>query len=349
MGREGNEMTVEGITMTQKGIPEKKRFIRLLDAYGKDQQGFFSGAHEILKDEMGSLVPVIKNMEGEGMGGHEFLSEKIYYCYCYHPNSSAETISISCSSHYLQLFIAIKGHIDIRIPARSYCAIRPNSAQIMHYEDGEVELSVGKDEIEVMVINIHESLIDPAKPYFEHLVGFLQQAHKGGIRTFSPSPVPITQQIRQITYELAQKKYSGCFLSHFIEFKVLELLLLFLSEWMLLRDPGVGASEVDLDTVAQMQKVRDLLLEDLSVTPTLRQLAFGVGTNEFHLKANFKAVFGKTVLAYLRDYRMEVAKTRLIETDDKIVDIAGDLGYKHATHFSAAFKKYHGKLPKDFR
>ncbi|MFC4874714.1 helix-turn-helix domain-containing protein [Negadavirga shengliensis] len=45
----------------------------------------------------------------------------------------------------------------------------------------------------------------------------------------------------------------------------------------------------------------------------------------------------------------EVAKTRLIETDDKLVDIAGDLGYRHATHFSAAFKKYHGKLPKDFR
>jgi AraC-like DNA-binding protein len=43
---------------------------------------------------------------------------------------------------------------------------------------------------------------------------------------------------------------------------------------------------------------------------------------------------------------MGIAKTRLLDPKLKISDIAEKLGYKHATHFSAAYKKHFGELPR---
>jgi len=42
---------------------------------------------------------------------------------------------------------------------------------------------------------------------------------------------------------------------------------------------------------------------------------------------------------------MEYAKSLLVENDLSIAEIADKTGYKHATHFTTAFKKYFGFLP----
>nr|WP_301005439.1 helix-turn-helix transcriptional regulator [Lunatimonas sp.] len=87
----------------------------------------------------------------------------------------------------------------------------------------------------------------------------------------------------------------------------------------------------------------------LSDPPSLRKLALEVGTNESHLKRHFKEAFHQTVYGFVIDKRMEKALELLKDKDLKIVEIAERLGYKHATHFSAAFKKYFGGHPKDYR
>lgn len=46
---------------------------------------------------------------------------------------------------------------------------------------------------------------------------------------------------------------------------------------------------------------------------------------------------------------MTKAKDLLRGTQMPIYQIAEDVGYKNATHFSAAFKKYYGELPKQYR
>ncbi|GAB3894379.1 helix-turn-helix transcriptional regulator [Spirosoma agri] len=52
-----------------------------------------------------------------------------------------------------------------------------------------------------------------------------------------------------------------------------------------------------------------------------------------------------TVFGYLNQFKMEKAKDLLTAGQTKISAIARSLGYKHATHFTAAFKKYFGFLP----
>ncbi len=43
------------------------------------------------------------------------------------------------------------------------------------------------------------------------------------------------------------------------------------------------------------------------------------------------------------------AKQLLLNWELSIAQIADQLGYKHATHFTAAFKKNTGELPKEFQ
>lgn len=104
----------------------------------------------------------------------------------------------------------------------------------------------------------------------------------------------------------------------------------------------LGLKKEELD---RMQEVKEILMRNIESQFSLRTLAHMVGTNEFNLKKNFKAAFGTTVYGYFNQYKMEQAKAMLIEGDTKVAEVSGKMGYKHATHFTSAFKKYFGYLP----
>lgn len=325
--------------MTDKEIPGKKYFNSLLDNCSGNEDGFQPLAN--------SGWPLFRELEAADLRGHEFLSEKIYYCYCVKSEQVDESIYVKCDTAYVQLIQGLRGSVTIWREEEPLLKVSPNTAQVVSYPKGEIRVTAdSKETVEVVVINIHKSLIDPKKPYLTALNSFIQNQRADTFSRFSPFPIPIGYQMRQIIEELSGKKYSGCFLSHFIEIKILELLLHYLDECT---EKTPARLDSNQRVVQQMEEVRRILLQNLSHTPTLKTLAAAVGTNEFHLKTHFKSHFGKTVMGFLRDYKMNWAKKQLTDTECRINDIAERLGYKHATHFSAAFKKYHGKLPKEFR
>ena len=67
------------------------------------------------------------------------------------------------------------------------------------------------------------------------------------------------------------------------------------------------------------------------------------------LKQCFKAVYGTAIYTYMRNYRMDLAASRLTQTDEPITVIAGQVGYTNTSKFSEAFKKVKGKTPLEYR
>ena len=53
--------------------------------------------------------------------------------------------------------------------------------------------------------------------------------------------------------------------------------------------------------------------------------------------------------AYLRQFRLEKAIVLLLETDLPIQEIAFDIGFKSASHFSVSFLEVYGLSPKMYR
>jgi AraC-like DNA-binding protein len=102
------------------------------------------------------------------------------------------------------------------------------------------------------------------------------------------------------------------------------------------------------DQVSKMEMAREILESDLQNPPQIAELARMVGMCETFLKIYFKVSFGNTIGGYVLTRRMEIAKQLFLEGRLNVSEIAREVGYKHTTHFSAAFKKATGVLPKDF-
>lgn len=63
----------------------------------------------------------------------------------------------------------------------------------------------------------------------------------------------------------------------------------------------------------------------------------------------FRGVVGVAPATYLTNWRMEVAKTRLIETSDPIALIGSSVSYSSESAFSKAFARHVGTAPSAFR
>jgi len=92
---------------------------------------------------------------------------------------------------------------------------------------------------------------------------------------------------------------------------------------------------------------RDRLLRDLANPPTIAELARETGLNQLKLKRGFKAVFGHSIYALFQRERMDHARHLL--RDHGVTETAMILGYSNVSHFSSAFRKQFGVLPREAR
>jgi AraC-like DNA-binding protein len=94
----------------------------------------------------------------------------------------------------------------------------------------------------------------------------------------------------------------------------------------------------------KINRVKSLIDGHIESPLSIAELAHRVGTNETYLKKQFKESYGTTVHGYLLRIRMEKA-IQLLSEGHPVYDVAWKVGYKHATHFTHAFKKHFGYPP----
>lgn len=129
--------------------------------------------------------------------------------------------------------------------------------------------------------------------------------------------------------------------------KVLEI---FLKQLAFISNPkGEDLINLRQEEIRKAEKAKELIDENISNTYTISELSRIIGTNEQYLKQHFKHQFGMTIRTYILKNKMNHAKELLITGDLKVAVIANRIGYKHATHFTTAFKRYFGFLPNSIR
>lgn len=98
-----------------------------------------------------------------------------------------------------------------------------------------------------------------------------------------------------------------------------------------------------------IHQVHDLLTENLDSRITIEQLSRHFLMNPSTMKELFKAEYGSSIAAHIRQHRMEKASSLLLDTGDSLAQIARAVGYESQSKFSAEFKKVFGMLPSEFR
>ncbi len=133
----------------------------------------------------------------------------------------------------------------------------------------------------------------------------------------------------------------------YFKLKVLELLL-FLSIAEVC-EQGELRKYFPKKQVQIIKEIKRYMIDHIEKRFTLHELSekFNIGLTS--MKLCFKGVYGTSILAYMKDYRMRTAAFMLHQNHDSITTIAGKLGYENASKFAAAFKEIIGVCPLEYR
>lgn len=71
------------------------------------------------------------------------------------------------------------------------------------------------------------------------------------------------------------------------------------------------------------------------------------GLNTSKLKQDFKSIYATTIFKYITNLKMQKAKSLILDKNLSISQASFEVGYKNPQHFTVAFKKKFGILPKD--
>lgn len=93
-----------------------------------------------------------------------------------------------------------------------------------------------------------------------------------------------------------------------------------------------------------------LIQAELENVPALEDIARAVGTYEKKLLQIFRRELGLTVFAYVREARMDKARTLLRDHPEmSIEEVANLVGFQSSANFSTAFRKKEGLSPRRYR
>lgn len=154
---------------------------------------------------------------------------------------------------------------------------------------------------------------------------------------------PLLPEQHAIVHELLYCSLTGPFRRIYLEAKVWEFYALQAEQFSQAPPNVFKLSRQDIDRLYQ---VRDLMTQSMASPASLAELTRLTGLNLDKLKRGFKKVFGKTVFGYLHELRMAKAHELLVAGHHPIAEIAYAVGYKNPQHFTAAFKKRYGVLPR---
>lgn len=101
--------------------------------------------------------------------------------------------------------------------------------------------------------------------------------------------------------------------------------------------------------VQTVKAIRNYMVEHIQDHISLEELSKKFNISLTSMKICFKGVYGTSIYAYMKDYRIHTAALLLKQTNESITEIANKIGYENPSKFSDAFKKNIGILPSEYR
>jgi AraC-like DNA-binding protein len=198
-------------------------------------------------------------------------------------------------------------------------------------------------------------LIVLSKEYYFHLINqdsllhadFVQEIKNGKYTSISAQDLLVSHEMKQTINDIVECKRAGELKRLHTESKILELLMLQMEQ--LQNDQHDEVRKYTNLEQEKIEQARDILDQDFANPPVLPVLSRMVSLNEFKLKRGFKAYFGTTIYGYVTRLKMERARHLLVDQKMTIREVTYEVGFKHQSHLSEAFKKYFGILPSEIR
>ncbi len=99
----------------------------------------------------------------------------------------------------------------------------------------------------------------------------------------------------------------------------------------------------------RIKRVTSVLDEHYKDPPSLEQLAGGVGLSVSRLSHLFREETGMSIQGYVLERRLLAAGMMLVQTHERISQIAYRVGFGDVSNFNHAFKRRFGMSPRQYR
>ncbi len=209
----------------------------------------------------------------------------------------------------------------------------------------------------------HQALLgdDKENPTTEFFVGFSDIQLKGMEKNFFPLAdgghiLHTTGELRQKLFKLCSsmdaEKSLGSHGRYFVMKAFLMQMLVYVVRFQQPKsvEEPIGYAFESVNKKYVVEQIVNYFEDHYSEKISLERIAENMYLSTFYISKIFKSETGDTPIRHLINIRLEKAKEILEQTPGKsIKEVAAEVGYDDAYHFSKQFKKHYGISPSQIR
>lgn len=244
-----------------------------------------------------------------------------------------------------ELYVKLSGKLRMEAPRFGLVEVAGPAALLMYHEKGAVLQETLTARLRETCVSVHcrpeflRALLDADNANAADVLTSISQESPFGVRQF-----PLTPGLAGCVRSILSCQLRGRTRLLYQEAKVLELICLSIEA---LDQSRIGAAGTLLRRAdPRLDRARNLLSRQAHTIPSVRELARSIGMCESKLKREFKHAFGQTIFDFALERRMAMAMDLLREGSMPISEVAANVGYRHHTSFTAAFRRFYGFPPK---
>ncbi len=269
------------------------------------------------------------------------LSPDVFFASIDNHTNQTDTVSKTIHSRFVQFYFCLKGSVTFHF-TENYSRVLEEGQSFLIYQpevDLPLQISVSaKSRLDIVVMSIAELHQLFSNEIFKDVFS--------DVSTQVYEQQPISVVVREILSTILQIDINPKLQNLLMRNRLNELLFQYFGQKM---DQENSCPYLDNEQEAQkIHRVKEVLINDYSITHKIADLAHEVTLSEYKLKEGFKQLYGKTISQYMLQHRMQKGKSEIEKKNRKIKEIALDLGYDNPSHFIEAFKRTYGITPKQY-
>lgn len=190
---------------------------------------------------------------------------------------------------------------------------------------------------------LHFFYFDP-----EHLVGLMSLSERLSLETFAqtaqtriiPADEPVAREFVELVQSMSQRR------NFFYRCRILNLVAMIFGDAV----PSVTLPRTNVaTTLLRFEEIISRIPDSDLINYSSEKLAEMCDCSLRHFRRMFRQQFKTSIRAKQTELRLEKARQLLEETDDKVLTIALESGYRHLGFFNAMFKKRFRLTPSEWR
>lgn len=292
----------------------------------------------------GDITYRLENESGTGsitlynvFPGIELIYNDIHMSYCNKEQKSVPNV--------IEINYCKEGRCECEFGDRQYCYMSAGDLSFCSLQDNTHVSEFPTSHYHGITVTVDfSSLSDDMKSILNQLDVDLSRI-KSLVNADKFTIIRANQTIKHIFSELYTIPNS---VKHgYIRVKTLELLLV-LSTLEPNTEPA-DKNYYQLSQIETIKKIHAFLKEHYSERYTINELSQSFNISQTILKRCFKAVYGDSLYAYMKIYRLQKAEQLLRETNLSVSEIAAEIGYLNPNKFTSAFTAEYGLSPTAYR